>query len=286
MKILIQNYSSPYSTEPLYFMECLKRIGVDAILWADSNIPTFDMFDTARPDVFVGHFAYLTEDIVKYLSQNKSIKFVLNVSSTNIDQLKTIKETMLSMGIENVIFFSNDFSHNHGEEVLKILPAYDIFIQAPPQQFNIPLAVITNNKEEKVEKFLEDKEVYHLASYGKKEQWGDYTTDIRSFWGVCKCYDEVTVIDDGMISLSQFFFQATMLCNKFNIISQREEQREAFQDVLSQIFTSEETSDEVDDVVKRQIIKNHTCFNRSAQLMNLIGDKETAEKLERFIKDE
>ena len=284
MKILIQNYSSPYSTEPLYLMECLKRVGVDAVLWADINISAFDMFDTAKPDVFVGHFAYLTEDIVKYLSQNNHIKFLLNVSNTNEQQLKSIRDTLMSVSVNDVVYFSNNFAHNHGDSVVKILPSYDVFIQAPPPQFNIPLAVLTNEKNEQVEEFIKDKEVYHLGSYGKEEEWADYKTDIRSFWGVSRCYDEVTVVDDGMISMSQFFFQASMLCNKFNVISQTQEQKEAFQEILSQLFTSEETSESVSEVVKKQIIKNHTCFNRSAQLMGLIGDLETSKKLLEFIK--
>lgn len=279
MKILIQNYSSHYTTEPFYLTECLKRVGVDSHLWADGNVPAFDMFDTIAPDVFVGHFAYLTEDIVKYLSQNKKIKPIINVTGTSEQQLKGITDTFMSIGLENVVLFSNNFVHPHGDSVHKIFPAFDVFIQRGEPQFNIPLAVITNNKEDFVNNFIEDKEVYHIISYGADEEWSDFATDIRNFWGVSSCYDDVTLIDDGIISTSQFFFQATMMCNKLNIKSQTEEQRDAFQEILSMLFTSEETSEDVGNVVRKQIVKNHTCFNRASQLASILGLEEESKKL-------
>lgn len=284
MKMLIQNYSSHYTTEPFYLVECFKRVGVDAHLWADSNVSAFDMFDTVRPDIFIGHFAYLTEDVVKYLSQNPNIKPVINVTGTSAQQLKGITDTFMSMGLENPTLFTNNFVHSHGESVHTILPAFDVFIQRSQPQFNIPLAVVTNGKNETVEDLVKDKEVYHIVSYGTNEEWADYVTDIRNFWGVSSCYDEVTLVDDGMISTSQFFFQATMLCNKLNVISQTEEQREAFQEILLSLFTPEETAEDVATVVKNQIIKNHTCFNRASELANIFGLKEESEKLLEFIK--
>ena len=171
------------------------------------------------------------------------------------------------------------FANPHGDSVHKILPAFDVFIQKNQPQFNIPVAVVTNNKNESVDSFIKEKDVYHIVSYGKDEEWADYTTDIRNFWGVCSCYDEVNVIDDGMISTSQFFFQATMLCNKLNITSQTEEQREAFQEILSTLFTQEETTEDVSNVVRKQIIKKHTCFNRASEMASLLGLEEESKKL-------
>ena len=284
MKLLIQNYSSPLTTEPFYLMECLKRAGVDVHLWADNKISAFDMFDSINPNVFIGHFAYLTADILKYLSQNPSIKPVINVTGTNEQQLQGIIDTLKSAGITNDLYFSNNFIHPHGDKVHTILPALDVFIQAQVPQFDIPHAVITNDKDEVVDKFIADKDVYHMVSYGKKEEWSDYASDIRSFWGVSKSYGEVTLIDDGIISTSQMFFQGTMLCNKFNIISKTEEQRVAFQQILENLFTSEETSESVESVIKQQIIKNHTCFNRASQLASILGMEEESKKLLEVVK--
>ena len=279
MKVLVQNYSSPLTTEPLYLTECMKRIGIESSLWADNNVATFDIFDTYKPDVFISNFAFLTEDIIKYLSQNNSIKMLLNVTGTSKDHLAMILQTLDAKNIKNYHLFTNNFRHPHGDSVEKILPCCDVFISCPPPQFKIPLAVVTNDKNEKVEGFIDDKEVYHLVSYGKKEEWSDYTTDIRSFWGLAKCYDEVKLIDDGLISTSQFFFQATMLCNKFSIMSQSNDQRDAFEEILSELFTPEETSESVESIVKKQISKNHTCFNRTSQVLKMLGMEEKSKEL-------
>jgi predicted oxidoreductase (fatty acid repression mutant protein) len=87
-----------------------------------------------------------------------------------------------------------------------------------------------------------------------------------------------------MISTSQFFFQATMLCNRLDIKSQTEEQRDAFQEILSTLFTSEETDEDVGTVVKNQIIKNHTCFNRASQLAAILSLEEESKKLLEVVK--
>tara|TARA_B100001059_G_C17800833_1_gene566069 strand:- start:40 stop:894 length:855 start_codon:yes stop_codon:yes gene_type:complete len=279
MKMLIQNYSSHYTTEPFYLVESFRRAGIDAHLWGDVNTSAFDMFDTVQPDVFIGHFAYLTEDVVKYLSQNKNIKTVVNVTGTNKQQLKGITDTFISMGLENVVLFTNNYVYSGEDSVHKILPAFDVFIQRNEPQFNLPLAVIANGKTDFVDDFVKDKDVYHLVSYGANEEWADFMTDIRNFWAVSACYDDVTVIDDGLVSTSQFFFQATMMCNKLNITSQTEEQRDAFQEILSMLFESEETSQDVGGVIRKQILKNHTCFNRASQLAGILGLKEESKKL-------
>ena len=286
MKILIQNYSTPFSTEPLYLMECLKTVGVDASLWVNNESPAFDVFDAFNPDVFVGHFAFLTEDILKYLSQNPNIKSIINVTGTNSSQLENIKQTFMSMGVSMPTFTTGDFHGEHGDSVEKMLPCYDVFIKSASPQYNMPLAVLTNNKDDTVDEFIEGKEAYHLVSYGENKEWSDYTSDVRSFWGVCDCYDEVTLIDDGLVSMSQFFFQATMLCKNFNISCQTEEQKEAFSKMLSDLFEPEETSEKVESVVKNQIIKNHTCFNRASKLMSILGEEEKSQELLKAIKNE
>lgn len=286
MKVLIQNYSTPFSTEPLYLMECLKSVGVDAFLWADGNLPAFDVFDTHNPDFFVGHFAFLTEDILKYLSKNANIKSVINITGTNAEQLENIKQTFLSMGVSEPTFVTGDFDNRHGDSVEKMLPCYDLFIRTAEPQFKMPTAVITNDKSDTVNNFIKDKEVYHLVSYAKNEDWSDYACDIRSFWGISNCYDEVTLVDDGLVSMSQFFFQATMLCNKFNVSCETQEQKEAFSEMLSYLFESEETSENVEAVVKKQIIKNHTCFNRASKLMSILGDEEKSKQLLEMVKNE
>jgi len=75
-----------------------------------------------------------------------------------------------------------------------------------------------------------------------------------------------------------------MLCNKFNVTSQTVEQREAFQQILSMLFSAEETEENVETVIKKQIIKNHTCFNRASQLAEILGMKEEAQKLLEVVK--
>ena len=68
MQVLIQNYATSRSTEPLYFSETLNEVGVRAILWQNPEVGAFDMFDTVQPSLFVTNYKLITNDIIKYLT--------------------------------------------------------------------------------------------------------------------------------------------------------------------------------------------------------------------------
>ena len=74
MKTLIQNYTSALSTEPMYINKCLNECGGQSVLWSDPSVSAFDAFDHSSPDLFITHYKFLTNDVVKYLSQNKKIQ--------------------------------------------------------------------------------------------------------------------------------------------------------------------------------------------------------------------
>ena len=79
MKTLIHNYSSGLSTEPMYFNQCLTECGVESHLWGDPNVSAFDMFDAINPEIFISHYRFLTNDIIKYIRQNNKIEMILNM---------------------------------------------------------------------------------------------------------------------------------------------------------------------------------------------------------------
>ena len=85
MKLLIQNYSNSCSSQPMYLNECLSRVGLDSKLW-NLNEPTsvYDKLDSEKPDLILTSFQTMHQDLIAYISQNKQVKLVVDI--TGIDQ--------------------------------------------------------------------------------------------------------------------------------------------------------------------------------------------------------
>lgn len=283
MKVLIQNYSSAFSTEPLYFHTSFKNVNIDSYLWVDQNISAFDMFDSVQPDLFIASYSYLTEDILKYLSQNPSIKMALSLSGAEESSIEMIKETLLTQGITNVKFFTNDY-FLESEGVYKIYPAYDVFLQPKEPDYHLPFSIIAREQTDVLLHHTCNQDVYHVISWAdwseEQQEWADIPTDIKLFSQIVKCYDEIVVINDYDLSSSQLFFQATIQANGFTVLNSDEQMDQKFKDVLSKLFKPEETNQSVAEVVKNQIMTSHTCFNRSSEILNIMGyEKESQDVL-------
>ena len=69
MRVLIHNYSTSQTTEPLYLTEAFNAIeGVTANIWsAQVNASTFDVFDSFKPDLFITDIKMISNDIFYFL---------------------------------------------------------------------------------------------------------------------------------------------------------------------------------------------------------------------------
>ena len=137
MRVLIDNYSSRTSTEPIYFEQTMKRIGIEAVVWNRNQISTYDVFDRVQPDLFITHHNRLDNDIVKYLfGSTKPLDLVLNV--TGLDEEKSLALNQLLQDLKtkkvNVPFVFSNTPEGIPEAKLKnftthsILPGADLFI--------------------------------------------------------------------------------------------------------------------------------------------------------------
>ena len=110
MKILFHNYTTPLSTEARYLHAALNSVGMQAEAWINPQISAYDILDGYQPNVLVSHYTFLTNDIVKYLANNKGIDLVLNVTGADKQAMSAIEGLSDSANIPFV--FTNNYAND------------------------------------------------------------------------------------------------------------------------------------------------------------------------------
>lgn len=261
MKVLIQDYSSKFSSESKYLTASLHQARQQSYLWDSSKIPAFDIFNRFSPDLFITNINSIDEHVLKCLAKFQT-KTLVNITKSPID-IQTIKDTFYSMGINNYRLFTNEYWQ---KDVECVLPAFDPFC-ATVREFDIPLGVVSNNDLEEAKSVAGNKEVYHLINFSNERAKGfDFNIDIEQI-GSLSNYRKTIMSLPGKLCCSQIFFQATVRANELKI--QATEDQDIYDKFFEFVFEPEETTTTVENVIKRQIARNHTSFNRAQQLLEM-----------------
>jgi len=249
----------------------------------DREVSAFDMFDATSPDVFISHYAFLTNDIVKYLSQNKKIKTVLNVTGANKQELDSIEQVFIGNKIEIPFVFTNahDCISKHKTKTIKMVniwPSVDIFLPiSPTPDFEIDLAVVATDMTDLVKNAIKDRDTYHLLSLGKEDEQFDLSVNIQLLRSVYGKYKEVMITSSIETVFSQVLFEAAINAKKLSIKVNKDQQA-TLDNILASLFHDDGNTD-VAALVKKQIQRKHTCVNRASRLCKLLKNEEAAKKL-------
>ena len=282
MKALVANYKSNLSTECMYISRCLQEVGVEAHFWDNPNVSTFDAFDQIQPDTFFTHFGNMNEDVVKYLSQAPQIRLILNATGANNEMIANMSKQIKQFGINCPLLFTNTHNLIHSFKspdikMVSILPALDIFQQ--PQDsvpFSLDAGVISSQPVDVLDQITCDYESFHRIGVGAAEGY-DLYADTMALRSLYDKYDEMTIVDNIFVVMSQLFFELSMYSKKLRI-ELPPQHEEIFNKILPTLF-SEQKSDNVQDVIRDQIRKKHNCFTRISRLMFHIGETEISKRL-------
>ena len=289
MRILIHNYTSIISTEPMYFCKSFEITGHEAHLWSDASISTFDMFDSFKPDVYLTHFEFLTNDAIKYLSQNKQIQLIVNCTGMTTDKLKILESKVEEGGINCPFLFTNagavlPYAKPEKLKMESILPGLDVFL--PPQvfpDFKIDLGLVALESSKQIDEYTKGRETHHrlkLTHMSERDKHFDMPVSILSLRGLYDKYNEVMFATPMSIVFSQLFYEAAFHADKVSFKVEDEEQP-LFDQFLASVFKEEET-DNLSQTLKSQIKSNHTSISRAARLCKFMKDSETKLKLEKM----
>ena len=113
----------------------------DCTMWSN-DISAFDIFDIVKPDIFLTHFSMLGNDSLKYLSENKDISLILNVTSASKEHLRMLDDIIVTNGINCPFIFTNQPSQlqvlsQEKTKLINIMHGADIFlVNQQPQKMD------------------------------------------------------------------------------------------------------------------------------------------------------
>lgn len=292
MKVVIDNYASYMSTEPMYLSASLSKTEcVTPYLWQRNTISAFDILDKTSPDlVFCSHETPSLNDIFKYLSQNTNIELVMNITGIDNARLKLLESIMETKGVKCKAFISNyhsiiQDSTPKNSKLINLLPAHDVFLGSLENvDFHIGAAIVSQNCKDLVEDKSKKYETYHKVFFGglSQDPFYDFSTTIQTIANIYKNYDEILIADDPKVIFSQLFFEAVVRAKRVKLASNK---MDVVNKILDSLFQEDENEDEnVSDFIKKQIALKHNCITRTAFLMEQLGNKNAAEVLRRMVK--
>lgn len=281
MKTLIQNYTSSISTEPMYIERCLLECGQEAQLWANPGLSAFDAFDSSNPDLFITHYSFLTQDIVKYLSSKRNISMALNITGAGKQEIEKIEQ--ISKDINLPILFTNLYETNKVEsqkiKTITLYPAADIFLPSiPTPDFSIQSCVLSIQNNDLPNEKLKGVETYHKLTLNQQANYGDMSLDIASMRSFYDKYEEVILADDISFVTSQVLFDSILGSKKVSL-EVFPNQRETLDKILAELFVQEESED-IADLIKSQVKSRHNCFKRCSRLFRSLKATDIASQME------
>jgi len=288
MKTLVQNYTSALSTEPMYIQRSLVEIGEESVIWNDPNSSAFDTFDFTKPDLFISHFKFLTDDIIKYLSGNKKITTVLNITGVQKEELDMLDSIIKDRKLDVPFVFTNSyklesFLSSKSVKVEGLYPAADIFIpRMPTPDYELDTCVFSLSDNKLVQEVVSKYDNYHIASFNSQDQSGyaDMFLDITSAVSFYERYKKIILADDINVVTSQLLFDSILRCKQINI-KVDENQQSQLDEILATLFLESSEDSELGEILRGQVRKRHNCIRRTSRLFRLLKSSEISGKLER-----
>ncbi len=285
MKTLIQNYTSALSTEPMYIHRCLSECGYEAFLWSNPQMSAYDIFDMHQPDLFITHYKFLTNDILKYLSKKKQIKMVLNISGASQSEIDVIENIAKAKNVNIPFVFTNLYESNNNVKTknikcINLYPAADIFLASvPTPDYNLQACVISIQKNDLMTEAIKDKETYHILSLNpESSDYADMSLDIAGLSSFYHRYDEVILADDINLVTSQILFDS-ILKSKRVILKVSENQQQLLDSILAKLFIEDNSKSDISDLIRGQIKRKHNCFKRTARLFRALKMEDISRKM-------
>lgn len=279
MKILIQNYTSHRTTEPMYLNACINQThgAVESFLWNDDQYSAFDAMDKANPDcVLTDARSRSLPDVIKYISKsNKEIQLAVKTTTVSPEEVKMLENFLADKNIKNYKLIDGSFS-SKGSKVFNLLAGADLFLR-PQQQIDYSInAAIISEKHTGEENYS----TYHrLGLVNSDLDVFDKTVSIVDLASLYKNYDSVVINGSVDFVFSQVFFDSMLVAKRVSVKCDNDEK---YNSVLSELFTGD-ISDNLSDSLKKQIIKKHSCYNRAARLLRHLGCENASTILNRIV---
>mgnify|MGYP005990936569 CR=1 FL=1 len=296
MRVLIQDYSNPDSTEAMYLCQSFNSVGVESTLWNSDRISAYDVFDAFRPNVFIAHFSKVTNDILKYLCQDKSIRVIFNMSGAQQHHVDQLDGIIRELGLNCPFVFTNTTKDmnklkSSAVEVTDLPLALDVFslqMKHAMPEFDLDFGIITNyDCKNRLSKMFEECNGYHfLSTSSNLTDKLDITAPELQLQSLYSKYKKILIARDDQV-IPQSIFSAVYQGAKVYYKAKYETQSEVTLQSIQKLFRVEGSFD-VDKnfdhkKVKSNLLANHTCYNRAQKISAKLGLEEIKSKFDEKI---
>lgn len=279
MKILISDYTSNYSSEPMYLNTIFNTIGCSSTLWSN-NISTFDMFDLTKPDLHITHHSLLTKDLAIYL-QNANVDLVINITGMKQEHLNKLEAVLSEYNIVPKFFFINYHQHDLKSKtnIVTVLHGVDLFLGQSPPQYNIDYAIFVNHQSQ-ITKFHQ---TYHyVTNYENLANEADIFLPITRLNHLYCNYNHIVIKYFDNVFPQVFFDAAFYNGNVFFDIENRTNLDNQLAKLL-QIDNKCNIADLDSGNIRDLIMKKHTCLHRAKSLLSQLSCKNLVDNLQEII---
>ncbi len=299
MRVLIHNYSTPQSTEPLYLTEAFNAIdGVTANIWSPQvDASTFDVFDSFKPDLFITDIKFISNDIIKYLSSSPNLQIIVNVSDAQQEHIDQAKQVFEDNNINCPFLFfnnANDFNKlkRKGVDLVSLMFGADIYlgkqnINSP--EFKADLGVFSDyDARDRLDDVVSDYRVHHFLS-SNEELAGDVDIAMHHMhtYALFPKYGKSIVTTKESV-IPQSFFDSVIYGNETYILPRYEGQRDKLSETLKKVlnvgFDLTSLDSEIDfTLLRRRVLESHTCLSRAKRICEKLKQDEIAKLLQQEI---
>jgi len=281
MKILVADYSSDYSTEPLYLNTIFNQAGCQSTI-ISNDISIFDSFDTCDPDLYITHHSILSKDLLFYLTNNsRKVDLAINITGMTQENLSKMDSIFSTNNITPSMYFVNRYDHNlfSRTKITTILHGADLFLSSEEKQYDIEYGIFIDDA--KQIKSLES--TYHYITYIKNmEKEAEIFLPIHRLSHMYNNY-KYTIFRYFHNIFPQAFFDAAVRCGSvlFDL-----EDRSSLETNLSKLFGEGKYCDFSNGStgsIKERVLNKHTCFHRAKSLLSQFPAKEYIDNVQKII---
>ena len=305
MKVLVQNYATASTTEPLYISESINSVpGCECILWGRDDVSAFDIFDIVKPDIFITHTNFLTNDIMKYLSNNKKITSVFNITGAKQEDIDTIDSVLLTNKVQCRLLFTNQPRKlntliQRKTKLISIMSGADVFLRKQNTElpeYCIDLGIITNYLLPSEPKLSDNCSTYHhLSAESELSDEMDININALFMYKLYSRYKRIVVTDDEL-SIPQFFFDSILYGNETYYMPKSTPQVKQMNEIIQGFFSTNQSlaigaeediyNHDVDfSRIKKTLLSKHTCLSRVKRLFSRLKCSEVETEMERLIQE-
>lgn len=285
MRILISDYSSDLSTEPLYLNTCFNSAGCKSTLLSDST-SIYDGFDMVNPDIYVTHHRILSKDLLLYFKENQSkkIDLVINITGMSQDVLSRLDSILLENDIKPALYFINcyDSGLKSRNNIVPILHGADLFLSSEKKQYSIDYGILIQSKED----LGAIGETYHYITYNKDiDKIADIFLPTHRLTHLYHNYNHIVFkYFDGIFP--QAFFDAAIKVNSVFFDLTDDKSKDKLNQHIEKLLGEGDhckLSDLDSGKIRTQINSKHTCLHRAKSLLSQLPAKEYIDNLQKII---